>query len=66
VLHGSASRSPSSSSVPTGVAPSMGLGPGARPPRMPISVVWAGNRLLPPRVRIAIQALEGLKDRVGG
>ena len=34
-----------------------------RPPAMPISAVVPSNRLVPPRVRVLLAALEGLRDR---
>jgi DNA-binding transcriptional LysR family regulator len=37
----------------------------ARPKRMPISVVCPSSRLLPPRVRVALDALEALRARSG-
>lgn len=37
--------------------------PGHRPPAMPIHIVYASGRLLPSRVRIALTALEALKNR---
>lgn len=38
--------------------------PGARPQAMPIHVVYPSNRLLPSRVKVVIDALEGLRRRV--
>jgi DNA-binding transcriptional LysR family regulator len=35
--------------------------PGCRPPPMPISAVMPSGRLLPPRVRVVLDALKGLK-----
>lgn len=35
----------------------------ARPARMPISVVYPSSRLVPPRVRVALDALEALRER---
>jgi LysR family transcriptional regulator, regulator for bpeEF and oprC len=37
--------------------------PDCRPPPMPISVVYAAGRLLPARVRVAIDALDALRQR---
>jgi DNA-binding transcriptional LysR family regulator len=37
--------------------------PGSRPARMPVSVVYPSNRLLPPRVRVALDALQTLRTR---
>jgi DNA-binding transcriptional LysR family regulator len=34
--------------------------PTMRPPAMPISAVYASQRLLPPRVRVVLEALSGL------
>lgn len=39
--------------------------PSCRPEPMPISVVYPSGRLLPARVRAAIEALEGLRRRAG-
>lgn len=39
--------------------------PDARPARMPVSAVYPSTRLLPPRVRVALDALEALRARVG-
>ena len=37
--------------------------PALRPPDMPINAVVPSGRLLPPRVRVLLDALEGLRDR---
>lgn len=37
--------------------------PGSRPARMPISVVYPSSRLLPPRVRVALETLQTLRTR---
>ena len=37
--------------------------PACRPPAMPISAVVPSGRLVPPRVRVLLDALEGLRDR---
>ena len=37
--------------------------PGLRPPPMPISAVVPSGRLVPPRVRVLLDALDGLRER---
>ena len=37
--------------------------PACRPPAMPISAVVPSGRLVPPRVRVLLDALDGLRDR---
>ncbi len=37
--------------------------PACRPPPMPINAVLPSGRLVPPRVRVLLEALEGLKDQ---
>jgi DNA-binding transcriptional LysR family regulator len=39
---------------------------GLEPPPMPISAVVPSGRLVPPRVRVALAALDALRTRVGG
>jgi LysR family transcriptional regulator, regulator for bpeEF and oprC len=40
--------------------------PGFEPPPMPISAVVPSGRLVPPRVRAALAALEALRERRAG
>ena len=37
--------------------------PGLRPPPMPISAVVPSGRLVPPRVRVLLEALDSLRER---
>ena len=37
-----------------------------QPPPMPISAVLPSSRLVPPRVRLLLDALQGLHERRGG
>lgn len=37
-----------------------------RPPALPVSLIWPGNRLLPPRMRLLIETLGELSDAAPG